>query len=1017
MSHSPNEIPRNKIRIAQLNMARSQAVSDQALVYCQNERIDILLAQEPYTRYGKMPPFETAPYRVILKEGNRTGERQSASTWSSIVILNPAIVVLSLGHLSSMHCAVANVGYPGGTTIVLMSAYFQFRRATQQFTHELHQIISKLQPSDNLIIGADVNAFSTRWGSRTTDHRGSVVEDFIDQNDLTLINTHNHGPTYVGPRGSTNIDISLSREIDMDVSSWKIVKGETTSDHHIIRFDISISRPKLDQVSTRRFNTRKANWSKFDAILVQEHLNTIYSSDPDINVDKITEAITKAAISSIPRSTKQTKPTPPWWSEELSKLRQDVRRAHHRLLNIGSESLDAVTVQYRVTRNKYVSALRKAKYTSWTTFTTSGNEEKWGKCYKWLKKGSVKQQIPTALKRQDGTFTSTMLETLNTLLDSLIPIVPGEDRCVVAQSTVHEDVELCEELEVKQAIWRMNPKKAPGLDNLNGHIIKRSWLIIKDPLVSTFNSCLKMGKIPEKWKTADLVIIGKGQGKEPTDPKSYRPISLLTTMSKALEHIICTRLKTQIEKGMSKDQHGFTNNRSTYSAIKAIIDWTNTRESKYVLGVFLDISGAFDNLNWKSLIGDMEALGAKPYIISLVKSYLHGRKVHLKKDHTSVTRTLTRGCPQGSEFGPLLWNIAVNKLLTADRPQWTARTAYADDLVIQVTADTRTQLIKRAEEALLDLLPWAAERTLTFSAPKSLALVMKGGLTPGFTIGFHGKRIRSVERLKYLGLWIGTDVNFSPQVESILSNSNDLFSRMKGASGHSWGYTTNTKMLFYKTIYLTRITYGSMFWAQEIRTKKIAEKIQSAQRRALLAITKAYRTTSTPALQVLAGVLPLDLAIRCEAAKQANRWSQEQINLTELNNEILQTWQDRWDLSIKGRETFAWLPNIKTRLLLPIDLNPFIVQFMTGHGDFKAKLYSFNLTNSPECECGQGPETSDHVLLHCRRVDDYRRPVKDALLRSNIQWPPEKIHFTINNNVFNTTCRFARKALEDRTDR
>lgn len=82
--------------------------------------------------------------------------------------------------------------------------------------------------------------------------------------------------------------------------------------------------------------------------------------------------------------------------------------------------------------------------------------------------------------------------------------------------------------------------------------------------------------IPEKWKRADLVIIGKGQGKEPTDPKSYRPISLLTTMSKALEHIICTRLQSQIDKGMSTNQHGFTQNKSTYSAIKATIDWTNT---------------------------------------------------------------------------------------------------------------------------------------------------------------------------------------------------------------------------------------------------------------------------------------------------------------------------------------------------------------------------------------------------------------------------------------------------------
>lgn len=103
--------------------------------------------------------------------------------------------------------------------------------------------------------------------------------------------------------------------------------------------------------------------------------------------------------------------------------------------------------------------------------------------------------------------------------------------------------------------------------------------------------------------------------------------------------------------------------------------------------------------------------------------------------------------------------------------------------------------------------------------------------------------------------------------------------------------------------------------------------------------------------------------------------------------------------------------------MLPMDLNPFIVQFMTGHGDFKAKLYTFNLTDSPECECGQDLETSDHILFHCPRVEEYRRPIKAALLRSDIQWPPDKTNFLHNNNVFNAICRFARKALENRTDR
>lgn len=203
MSINPMPTTRKAIKIVQLNMAKSQAVSDQVLVYCQKEHIDVLLAQKPYTRYGKIPPSNLHLTELYSRRvGDRVGGGQSITTWSAIVVLNPQLEVLALSHLSSMHCVVTRVGYPGSLSMIVISAYFQFRRATENFTHELHQIIRTLSPQDNLIIRADVNAFSTRWGIRITDHRGAVVKDFIDQETLTLVNTSNHEPTYEGPRGS-----------------------------------------------------------------------------------------------------------------------------------------------------------------------------------------------------------------------------------------------------------------------------------------------------------------------------------------------------------------------------------------------------------------------------------------------------------------------------------------------------------------------------------------------------------------------------------------------------------------------------------------------------------------------------------------------------------------------------------------------------------------------------------------------------------------------------------------------
>lgn len=76
----------------------------------------------------------------------------------------------------------------------------------------------------------------------------------------------------------------------------------------------------------------------------------------------------------------------------------------------------------------------------------------------------------------------------------------------------------------------------------------------------------------------------------------YRPISLLLVLDKALEHIIATRIRADTDSRMSTKQYGFTKNRSTVKAIDYVLGWTENRTEKYVLRIFLDITGAFHRL-------------------------------------------------------------------------------------------------------------------------------------------------------------------------------------------------------------------------------------------------------------------------------------------------------------------------------------------------------------------------------------------------------------------------------------
>lgn len=119
---------------------------------------------------------------------------------------------------------------------------------------------------------------------------------------------------------------------------------------------------------------------------------------------------------------------------------------------------------------------------------------------------------------------------------------------------------------------------------------------------------------------------------------------------------------------MSKRQFGFTKNLSTIDAIQHVLNWSKARTEKHVHAIFLDTSGAFDCLWWPQLVSDMKATGCGDGLIDLTKSYLDGRQSEMKIGDQVIRKTLAKGCPQGSDYGPDLWKYAVNPLLSEMLP-------------------------------------------------------------------------------------------------------------------------------------------------------------------------------------------------------------------------------------------------------------------------------------------------------------------------------------------------------------
>lgn len=164
---------------------------------------------------------------------------------------------------------------------------------------------------------------------------------------------------------------------------------------------------------------------------------------------------------------------------------------------------------------------------------------------------------------------------------------------------------------------------------------------------------------------ATITVIRKSEDKDPLLTKSYRPVSLLSVLGKILEHIIGIRIDHDIRYSLSNKQHGYTIGKSTLTAIRSVKDWINTRNEKYILGAFLDISSAFDNVSWHTCIQDMTNIGIENKTVRICTSYLTNRKATYRVGSAERSVSLTRGCPQGSKLGPRFWIISANAALTS----------------------------------------------------------------------------------------------------------------------------------------------------------------------------------------------------------------------------------------------------------------------------------------------------------------------------------------------------------------
>lgn len=307
---------------------------------------------------------------------------------------------------------------------------------------------------------------------------------------------------------------------------------------------------------------------------------------------------------------------------------------------------------------------------------------------------------------------------------------------------------------------------------------------------------------------------------------NYRPISILSTLAKVFESMICPYIQSHFKLYLNASQHGFVGSRSTCTNLvtftEMLVDAVDSGKQFDV--IYTDFSKAFDRVPHSILLYKLSAYGITGTLYNWLKSYLENRLFFVAVNgYQSETYKTTSGVPQGSHIGPVLFNMFVNDI--PNYLQFSECYMYADDLKFcrLIESNDDTALLQRDIDSLAQ---WCTDNDMELNVKKCyhMKYTRKKKFVPSeYRVG--PVVIQEVNQIRDLGVTFDKELTFVPHIENIIKKA----SRMLGfVIRNVAGFRrSSTKILLYNCIVRNVLEYCSTVWRPHYATHNLRlERIQ-----------------------------------------------------------------------------------------------------------------------------------------------------------------------------------------------
>lgn len=672
----------------------------------------------------------------------------------------------------------------------------------------------------NFILTGDFNARQVSWLSPNNNNAGNIVRDFcITHNYFPIIpNECTHYSQKPNIKPST-LDISIVKNINY-VNKTTVLQHFSTEHRPVLtEFDFQVTINKIP----KNWDFTNADWDKFQIFLDNNIDECQVEMESKRQVDewvlKLETLIKRAMSAAIPYKAQTQKSHIPVPKEILGiiKLKNRYRRKYQRTRDLKYRKIQnylaKLTERFLIINknkvfNKKLNKIRNPR-NLWNIKKMLGKKDNnipplvYNNCQETTDKGKAevlaKQFELVHLANKDlgsKSFENKVKREVKTYL-------LRNPRCAGEFEPTSSD-------EVNNILRSLKNNKAPGFDKLPNVCLKNLGIRAITLLVSLINSILKISYFPHHWKTAKVIPIHK-PGKPSNLPSSYRPISLLSSLSKVCEKIILIRMRDFISSNnlMMPEQFGFRGEHSTTAQIcrvtDDIIDGFNRK--KHTGMVLYDVEKAFDSVWITGLLYKLIKINFPLYLILILKSYLENRAFRTYvNSHMSTLKKIGAGIVQGSLIGPVIFLLYINDM---PKIKDMKRAVYADDTAYYATSWRIDTICNRLVNSANILNKYFRKWKLKLNASKTeiILFTRRRPIVPT-DLPIMGGNITWSKSVKYLGVHLDSKLTYCIHTSKVKDKFFNSFRLLYPIFNRKSHLSEKNKLLLYKSCLRPILTYA-----------------------------------------------------------------------------------------------------------------------------------------------------------------------------------------------------------------